>query len=605
MGVLFEMTPIKIQHNSEVELVNTMGTDETIVEAARVSFGSRSTKGVERLLRYLRKNRHSSPFEACVMQFRIKTPIFVARQMMRHRTACLSGDVQLYFDLPGAKYRNRRQRHSMTIAEFYRKWMLGGVHLKNRLKNMELRSCNEDTGEIIVTHVNDIWCNGEKDVYEVTFDTGYKIKMTKDHNCLTSGGWLTLEEAVGLRHSKQQGHITWSSDTIKFACNGEFLYRDREWLKHQKESGKSVTEMANAAHTSYMSIRKWLKIHGLSFKPHEYAARSGASQRGRKRNFKKWAHSIEGLRAISAARSGKRSNFWKGGITKERALIGVWTSKVAHDIHKNNNYTCVICLNHSDKLHAHHIDPVWHAPELAYSLSNLTSVCSECHRRLHSNFLELQFKDRYLSGTGINTIFHDNLLPDTIKHKIGTSTKLIRKWTSIKSIHYVGKEITYDIGVSGPYHNFVANGLIVHNSVNEISGRYKELEPLFYLPTVWRKQDTKNKQASSDEEVTEFEEWIFQQKYQFCYDTYEYALGTGISRELARMILPVGIYTEFVWTANLHNIFHFLKLRLAQEAQQEIREVAEKIAEYVKEKYPIAYAAFREYDLGETTGGEK
>src|SRR5206468_1529794 len=58
----------------------------------------------------------------------VKLPIFVARQWIRHRTACLSGDTELFFDLPGAQRRGRRARYRMTIEKFYRLWRDGTTH---------------------------------------------------------------------------------------------------------------------------------------------------------------------------------------------------------------------------------------------------------------------------------------------------------------------------------------------------------------------------------------------------------------------------------------------------------------------------------------------
>lgn len=70
----------------EVDLISVLGTDETIVEAARVSVNNKGKSTTEQLIRYLYKHKHMSPFEFPIMCFNIRCPIFVARQMFRHRT---------------------------------------------------------------------------------------------------------------------------------------------------------------------------------------------------------------------------------------------------------------------------------------------------------------------------------------------------------------------------------------------------------------------------------------------------------------------------------------------------------------------------------------
>ena len=69
---------------------------------------------------------------------------------------------------------------------------------------------------------------------------------------------------------------------------------------------------------------------------------------------------------------------------------------------------------------------------------------------------------------------------------------------------------------------------------------------------------------------------------QEAYGAYRALLEKGVAREMARMVLPLNLYTEFYWKQDLHNLFHFLKLRLAPEAQCEIRQYARAIAEIVK-----------------------
>jgi len=86
------------------------------------------------------------------------------------------------------------------------------------------------------------------------------------------------------------------------------------------------------------------------------------------------------------------------------------------------------------------------------------------------------------------------------------------------------------------------------------------------------------------------------------YDHYEAMLSQdgqqGLARELARMNLPANIYTQWYWKTDLHNLFHFLRLRADAHAQYEIRAYAETMCRIVEDWVPLAYAAFKDYRLG-------
>src|SRR5262245_43124157 len=131
-----------------VALVDYMGTDESIEHAARVSYGygTRRASLTRGLLRYLRRHLHTTPSEMVELKFHCCMPMFVARQWIRHRAACLAGDAGLWFDLPGAKQRGRRHRHAMTISKFHRLWHEGTTHpiVKKKPKYLERVSIERD-----------------------------------------------------------------------------------------------------------------------------------------------------------------------------------------------------------------------------------------------------------------------------------------------------------------------------------------------------------------------------------------------------------------------------------------------------------------------------
>lgn len=159
---------------------------------------------------------------------------------------------------------------------------------------------------------------------------------------------------------------------------------------------------------------------------------------------------------------------------------------------------------------------------------------------------------------------------------------------------------------------FVARQWIRHRTanVNEYSARYSILDREFYIPAPEQlaAQSTVNNQGRGEvlqgEEAARVLE-LLKSDANRAYDHYEAMLSQdgqqGLARELARMNLPANIYTQWYWKVDLHNLFHFLRLRADPHAQYEIRVYAEAIAACVKDWVPLAYAAFEDYRMGGVT----
>jgi thymidylate synthase (FAD) len=152
---------------------------------------------------------------------------------------------------------------------------------------------------------------------------------------------------------------------------------------------------------------------------------------------------------------------------------------------------------------------------------------------------------------------------------------------------------------------FVARQWIRHRtaSVNEYSLRYSEAPKEFYIPEpdAIRLQSKINRQGRSDQSVPpELQDkvlGILKRHTQQLWDDYQELEQSEIARELARINLPVSLYTEWYWKIDLHNLLHFLKLRLDPTAQYEIRVYAQAIATIVKIGLPLTWEAFEDYIL--------
>lgn len=143
-------------------------------------------------------------------------------------------------------------------------------------------------------------------------------------------------------------------------------------------------------------------------------------------------------------------------------------------------------------------------------------------------------------------------------------------------------------------------------SFNAQSGRYTPFqEDDFYQPATWRRQARDNKQASEGEidpaDAAELGALVAEH-YQRGFELYEKALAAGVAREQARLFLAgFAVYYTWVCKVDAHNLMHFLKLRIADEAQWEIREYARAIFEhFFKAALPWTAEAFGRYVLGET-----
>jgi thymidylate synthase ThyX len=508
--------------------------------------------------------------------------------------ACLSGDSILDFDIGGTtrgNVPNRYGRHKLTVEEVYNRWMFGGfgnrredydlsfiqpeeyytafnigswfinrkfiadslginkkMKSKNRkitnhykgsdiisfyeqqkiegknihkdiLKRMDLRSLNEDTGEVYHTRITNIWKTGQKPVYKICVgnqETHHReIKASEDHLFFTETGWKKLKD-IGV------GDKVWTAASHP----SNLLYHQEPQIGNDEI---------------------WIPCYRYE---NEYLV----SSYGR-------------VKRIGKARSAKV------GLIKQPTLRG-------------DRY--VIGLSKKGKTSTWNIHRLVLISFMGEPNDPIKNMC--CHK--NGNPLDNRVENLYWGSA-------QNNANDSIEH--GTRTSLKGRLVEVKSITFVGIEDTYDIEVEGPYHNFAANSFIVHNSINEYSGRYSVMSNEFYLPEADRMQgqSTDNKQMSSgqlDWEYANEIDGVLRDSYQHAYSSYDRCLDLGLSRELARIQLPLSNYTELYWKINLHNFFHYIGLRDdPSHAQFEIAELARIMYQMVKKVVPASCQAFEDY----------
>jgi thymidylate synthase (FAD) len=171
-----------------------------------------------------------------------------------------------------------------------------------------------------------------------------------------------------------------------------------------------------------------------------------------------------------------------------------------------------------------------------------------------------------------------------------------------KLIHYLAKHGHYSpfghcfasFHIKAPI--FVARQLVKHEylRMNEISRRYVDSEPEFYVPDVWRGR-SKDKKQGSDGEVLSVDhyEWVCA----VAESQYQDFLCQGVAPEMARMVLPQSMYTEWYWSGSMDAFANMCNLRLKEDTQYETRLVAQQIDKVMRDLYPVSWSAL----VGETT----
>ncbi len=260
-----------------------------------------------------------------------------------------------------------------------------------------------------------------------------------------------------------------------------------------------------------------------------------------------------------------------------RRGINVWTMMQRNTLIKPID-VCHVCCGRftKDSLGMDHVIPVAKDLSRALDIDNLRPICKPCAKIKNADEQKLATRGNTSGG----------------------------KFVRYERVGNPCIEMTYDLSVEGPWHNFLANGIVVHNSYNEESGRYKELEPVFYVPAGDRKLVQVGKPgAYRFEDGTQGQHDIVTQElcstYEHAYHSYQEMLAAGVAREVARMALPTGIYSSMYATCNARSLMHFLGLRTIHSAakvpsfpQREIEMVAEKMEAEWARLMPLTHAAF-------------
>jgi thymidylate synthase (FAD) len=526
---------------------------------------------------------------------------------------------------------------------------------KQRLRRMKLRVLDEETGIFEISHLQDVMCSGTQPVYRLTLADGKTLDCTANHRLFTSQGWQHMGDALGLVTDDQHQVLamtrecavmcngvvrpdalysqkTWFVAQAQQGCSaqeiaaaagcsidvirhwakqngvklrpayqrglktivGEGLYRDRTWLEAQLSQDHHVDEIAAAAGCSIECVKKWIYHYGLQLNRRSPGTKTpwNKNRGGYQLDLSAESRQIRQQNAQKYTRRGSESNFWKGGVATDRTLIGAWTRQIAPQVHEKFDYVCQSCGDRGGELHAHHLVPVFADPALAYEFENLVSVCKTCHEKIHAQHQEANFAENFQP---ISAPEHWQAKPTPPERRLmAHSVKIVQ-------VEYLGLQTTYDLEVAGKWHNFVANGVVVHNSFRYTGTRIlsvaegkTDVEEVFYLRPLGDYTDRQGKKY-------EYTAAQRAEDLQWCRDgakLYAKRIEQGFSEEHARSLIPFDVRQHWVMSANVRSLMHLMDLRAKDDAQLEAQQMCELIWPHFEAWVPTIAAWYKKNRWG-------
>lgn len=379
-------------------------------------------------------------------------------------------------------------------------------------KRMRIRQLNERTGELEYANVEDVFYMGEKPTITVTTKLGYKLTLTNDHEVYTRDGYI------------QAGELSLSSDV---AVNGtENLYQNEAWLRHQYTVlNKTAVQIADEFDFNVSTVKKWVRKHGLPSKPHSYWNKGCTP-------WNKYASETDPR--VAAQANALREHHWdKGRVTVAKANRVVKPSE--HTYHKLVGDSCELCSS-TEALQIHHVDE----NRDNNTRGNLKTLCTSCHQRVHSKNLEVVHYDR------------------------------------VVSIEDGGVVPVYDISMASEFHNFIADGVVVHNcnyGKDKFGNEITVIDIRGGFPNISLRSRNAWAELCRQAEIQYFE-----------------MLDAGSTAQEARAVLPNSLKTEVVMTANPREWRHVFKLRCAEAAHPQMREVMLPLRDQFAKRWPALFA---------------
>jgi thymidylate synthase (FAD) len=551
-----------------------------------MSFARPRPGGNEAYIKHILEVGHGSVLEHAVWNF-IFTGISrsCSHELVRHRAGwayCLTGDTLVYSDhftngvREGVKKRSLKHLFEMTRTP----------HGRSRIKLLRPRCLDETTGTFTTGKVVQIAYSGVKPVFRVELEDGKSITCSRDHRFLTPRGWLALHEIVGGLAISPSGLAVHGPLETPLATNGTPAHKDREWLRQRYlVEGLDQEEIGRLAGVSGHTIRAWVRKHGLQKSPGSWSRGRAPWNKG-KRYRAAWKHSAETRRLLGEQKRGRNNPHWKGGITPCGVRIRRSVAALFPEVLRRHDYTCRLCGRRGGLLTTHHVPPIWARPDLALEVKNLVPLCKACHLQVNGH--ELEHAERFGAPPSEVTAVDPEQRPR------GGGRLLLPRFRAIRAVVYAGEQETYDLEMDGPHHNFVANGIVTHNS--QLSQRYVDESVAEYvepdciaddpeLHALWLEGIAQGHQAY----VRMVEKLL--EKFK---DEPDRTSRRKMARQAARSVLPNATETKIFVTANARALRHFIEMRASRHAEVEIRKLAVQVLRLMQKEAPHI---FSDYEL--------
>lgn len=458
----------------------------------------------------------------------------ITHEIVRHRLfsytqECISGDTRL--------------TPSLTIREAYDRQLVG-------------RKIKSTDGTVIVKNrIAHIFHKGVQPVFAISTKSGYHIKTTEAHEFQIPGGNFIRLERLNI------------GDNVMVNGRPSLLAIDDSKLKSLFfNSNLAPAEIAEQQNVPYHTVTRRLRQLGVfrwrrndkdlwkynrKHTESSYRKMSSSITEGYRNGRKVWNKGLREADSVSVARmsnslrthhhaNGFRENNsnWKGGVAK--------TEREAARRKKMHITACEVCAS-TDRLEVHHVDE---NPKNNQN-DNLVKLCYGCHKKVHSAF-----------RIGVQPI------ADTIT-----------------SISYIGMEEVFDLEMK-TYHNYVANGFIVHNSTRFVNYE-KKMPPSFVWPEIEPSQGMADNLSLKDKRQLCRDIWT--DAIESAEGYYRGLVTNGVAPQIARSVFPNALASRIIITGNLRNWRHFLLMRTTKEAHPQMRQVTIPLLAEFTEKIPLLF----------------
>jgi thymidylate synthase (FAD) len=575
---------------------DTSQAGEKLVEVAGrvcyMSFAKPRPGGNHAYIEHILEVGHGSVLEHAVFNLIITgVSRSFTHELVRHRAGfgyCLAADTLIYSD---HRCHGRREGvKKRPIETLYRMQLT--PHGRSRLRLLRPRCLDETTRLFTNGRVRRVAQSGMREVFRVVLEDGKSITCSRDHRFLTPSGWKPLEEIVaGIRVTSRLA-VAHGRLFEPIAVNGRPAYTDKEWLKCQyHDLGRSQASIARECGVAEITVRQWVRKHGLTKSMGSWT--KGVSPWNKGKTYRAgWSHSEETRALLAEGKRGVKNPQWRGVITPRGIVLRREAVVLKSSVLERDGFACRLCKARGVELEVHHVLPIWARPDLAAEPSNLAAVCVPCHDAMQGR--ELEFVERF----GLAAPAPETLTPSNR----GRGRLLVPRWRKIVRLEYAGVQMTYDIEMEGPHHNFVANGIITHNSqlsqrfVDESEAEFVEPDPIADDPElhqIWLEAITSCQaayKALADGLAAKFKHID------------DRTLRRKKAREAARSVLPNATETKIFVTGNARALRHFIEMRGDAAADAEIRKVALAVLKVLQSDSPNLFGDYALVDLPE--GGQ-